>query len=190
MAFSSKGYIHEGQKKSTELEAALMKASDNGKHPVLCDMSPCLYTMKENFMSELKLFEPVEFISTYLMPYLDISPVTETITVFPVCSMKKMGLEGKLADLARICAVNVVVADTNCCGFAGDRGFTYPELNLHGLRNLKAQLPDTIRHGFSTSRTCEIGLSLHTGISHKSIVYLVDRVSKPKNNYINAIKTT
>jgi D-lactate dehydrogenase len=180
MAFSSKGYTKAGEKKSMELEAALLHASRNGEYPVLCDMSPCLFTMKENMKSELKLYEPVEFITTYLMPHLEITQLYETITVFPVCSMKKMGLDGKLDDLARICASDVIVADTNCCGFAGDRGFTYPELNKHGLRNLRSQLPDEVRHGFSTSRTCEIGLSLNTSISHKSIIYLVDQVSRPK----------
>src|SRR5450759_866361 len=44
MAFSSKGYTEAGEKKSDELEAALLKASRNGEYPVLCDMSPCLYT--------------------------------------------------------------------------------------------------------------------------------------------------
>jgi D-lactate dehydrogenase len=91
--------------------------------------------------------------------------------------MKKMGLDGKLADLARACATEVIVAESACCGFAGDRGFSFPELNAHGLRNLKTQLPDNITHGYSTSRTCEIGLSNHTGVSYKSIVYLVDQVS-------------
>jgi D-lactate dehydrogenase len=182
MAFSSKGYTDVGEKKSGELEAALLKASRNGEYPVLCDMSPCLYTMKENMEPNLKLYEPVEFITDYLLPHLIIKPVDEVITVFPVCSMKKMGLEGKLVDLAKICATKVIVADTNCCGFAGDRGFTYPELNKHGLANLRTQLPEIVKHGYSTSRTCEIGLSLHTGISHKSIVYLVDRASSPKNN--------
>lgn len=86
-------------------------------------------------------------------------------------------IDGKLVDLARVCATKVIVTETNCWGFAGDRGFTYPELNKHGLRNLRAQLPETVKHGYSNSRTCEIGLSLHTGISHKSIVYLVDQVS-------------
>ena len=131
--------------------------------------------------SGLKLYEPVEFILRYLMPNLSVNPVNETVTVFPVCSMKKMGLDEKLAELARLCAREVIVADTNCCGFAGDRGFTYPELNEHGLRNLKTQLPETVKNGYSTSRTCEIGLSLHSGVSHKSIVYLVDEVSTPKN---------
>ena len=182
MAFSSKGYTEAGEKKSEELEDALLKASRNGEYPVLCDMSPCLYTMKENMKSNLKLYEPVEFITVYLLPYLIITPVDEVITAFPVCSMKKMGLEGKLVDLARICASKVIVPETNCCGFAGDRGFTYPELNKHGLRNLRTQLPETVKHGYSTSRTCEIGLSLHAGISYKSIVYLVDQVSSPKTN--------
>jgi D-lactate dehydrogenase len=180
MAFMSKGYTGAGEKKSRELEASLLKASRNGEYPVLCDMSPCLFTMKENIKSNLKLYEPVEFITEYLLPHLNINPIDEAITVFPVCSMKKMGLDVKLVDLAKICATKVIVAETNCCGFAGDRGFSYPELNKHGLRNLKTQLPDNVKQGYSTSRTCEIGLSLHSGISYKSIVYLVDMVSSPK----------
>jgi D-lactate dehydrogenase len=181
MAFSSKGYTEAGEKKSKELEAALLKASNDGEYPVLCDMSPCLYTMKENIKSNLKLYEPVEFISTYLLPHLTINPLDETITVFPVCSMKKMGLENKLTELAEKCAAHVIVAETNCCGFAGDRGFTYPELNKHGLQNLKIRLPEKVKQGYSTSRTCEIGLSLHSGISYKSIIYLVEQVSRGKN---------
>ncbi len=180
MAFLSKGFTEAGMKKSKELEAALLKASNNGEYPVLCDMSPCLYTMKENMGEPLKLYEPVEFITQYLLPYLSITPLDDEITVFPVCSMKKMGLEEKLFKLAEMCARKVVMPDTNCCGFAGDRGFSYPELNRHGLRTLKSQLPDHIRQGYSTSRTCEIGLSYNSGISYKSIVYLVDLVSRPK----------
>jgi D-lactate dehydrogenase len=182
MAFSSKGYYEAGKKKSDELEAALLKASKNGEYPVLCDMSPCLYTMKENIKSDLKIYEPVEFITDYLLPWLTIMPLNETITVFPVCSMKKMELGEKLTDLARMCAREVIVPETNCCGFAGDRGFTYPELNRHGLSDLKDQLGNEVKNGYSTSRTCEIGLSLHSGISYKSIVYLVDRASCKNKN--------
>ena len=178
MAFLSKGYTEAGVKKSKDLETALIQATDNGKYPVLCDMSPCLFTMKENMEEKLRLYEPVEFILEHLIPWLEITPLQETITVFPVCSMKKMGLERKLTELAQICASKVVIPETNCCGFAGDRGFSFPELNKHGLIDLKNQLTsEDILNGYSTSRTCEIGLSLHTGISHQSIVYLVDKVS-------------
>jgi D-lactate dehydrogenase len=33
----------------------------------------------------------------------------------------------------------VVRIESNCCGFAGDRGFILPALNKHGLRHLKEQ---------------------------------------------------
>ena len=180
MAFSSKGYTEAGIKKSNELETELLKASENGKYPVLCDMSPCLFTMKENMKSGIKLYEPVEFINDFLLPNLTITPLNETITVFTVCSMKKMGLEETIVELAEKCATKVIIPETNCCGFAGDRGFSFPELNKHGLKDLKSQLPNEIKLGYSTSRTCEIGLSLHSGISFQSIVYLVDKVSKSK----------
>ena len=180
MAFSSKGYQEAGMKKSRELEAALWKASNQGRYPILCDMSPCLYTMKENMEPGLKLYEPVEFILDHIVQHLEITPVEESITVFPVCSMKKMEIDQKLADLAGMCAKQVFIPETTCCGFAGDRGFTHPELNEHGLRDLKYQLPANIQEGYSTSRTCEIGLSLHSSIHHKSIIYLVDKVSRSK----------
>jgi len=34
--------------------------------------------------------------------------------------------------------------------------------------------------GYSNSRTCEIGLTMNSGISYKSIVYLVDKVTRKK----------
>jgi len=185
MAFMSKGYTEAGEMKSSELEKALLAASENGLYPVLCDMSPCLYTMKENMKSGLKLYEPVEFITEYLLPNLEITPVNETVIVFPVCSLKKMGNEKMLEELAAKCATKVIVADTNCCGFAGDRGFTFPELNTHGLKDLKSQIPAGVVHGYSTSRTCEIGLSENSGISFKSIVYLVDITSKSRKGEIH-----
>jgi D-lactate dehydrogenase len=178
MAFSSKGYTDAGDKKSKELETALLEASENGKYPVLCDMSPCLFTMRENMGTKMKLYEPVEFILEHLLPRLTIQPLDDTIAVFPVCSLKKMGLDESLAQLARLCAKEVIVVQSNCCGFAGDRGFSFPELNRHGLLSLKDQLPSFVKRGFSNSRTCEIGLSLHSDIPFNSIVYLVDQVSK------------
>ena len=48
----------------------------------------------------------------------------------------------------------------------------FPELNEHGLRDLKSQV-EGCDEGFAVSRTCEIGLSRNSGIVFKSIVYLV-----------------
>lgn len=62
---------------------------------------------------------------------------------------------------------------------AGDKGFTLPKLNQHALRNLVEQV-DSCNAGFSTSRTCEVGLSSYSNLSYQHLVYLVDRASRVK----------
>lgn len=179
MAFSSKGLKEEGARKSKELEEALLKASDNGKYPVLFDMSPCFYTFHEaNENKELKIYDPIEFMLHFVMPKLTVSNPRDIVTVFPVCSVKKIGLEEKLLELAKMCSKEVAFVETNCCGFAGDRGFTYPELNKHGQRHLAEQIPADCKDAYSTSRTCEIGMSEYGDINFKSIFYLIDEVTK------------
>lgn len=178
MAFSSKGYTEAGKYASDNLKSALLKASENGKYPVLCDMSPCLYTMHTNMGGELKLYEPAEFILKHILPKLQIKKVKRKIAVFAVCSAKKMNVDNMLYDIAKACAEEVVIIDSNCCGFAGDRGFILPELNAHGLRYLADQTKGCTE-GYATSRTCEIGLSKHSGMTFRSILYLVDEASSP-----------
>jgi D-lactate dehydrogenase len=180
MPFSSKGYKEVGATKSSELERALYEASNQGEIPIITDMSPCLLTMKENNILGLALYETVAFIDDFLLPYLTITPIKEDITIFPVCSVKKMGLTDKLESVAKKCAANVIVPEVTCCGFSGDRGFDFPELNQFGLKKLKETIPADVKRAYCTSRTCEIGLSLHTDLSYQSIVYLVDEVSEPK----------
>lgn len=172
MLFSSKGYVEAGKKASDTLLAALLKASENGRYPILCDMSPCLYTMHTNMDGVLKLYEPAEFIDKYVLDRIEVTPLDEKVAIFAVCSAKKMEVDGNLVNVARRCAREVKVMDTNCCGFAGDRGFLFPELNEHGLRDLARQ-SEGCDEGFATSRTCEVGLSRNSGIVFKSIVYLV-----------------
>lgn len=179
MAFSSKGYKEEGAKKSKELEEALLKASEGGKYPILFDMSPCFYTFFEaNTNKDIRIYDPIEFMLTEVMPKLEVKNKRKVVTVFPVCSAKKIGMEGNLLKLAEMCSEEVKVVESNCCGFAGDRGFTFPELNKHGQRHLAEQIPHGCTEGYSTSRTCEIGMSEYSDINFKSIFYLIDEVTK------------
>ncbi len=136
--------------------------------------------MKETLDPRLRLFEPIEFTLKYLAPRLDFEKVPVTVAIHTVCSAKKMGLEGDFLKLAKMCAENVVTPNVICCGFAGDRGFNVPELNAFGLRRLKSQLPPEVQTGYSTSRTCEIGLTTHSGVNYQSILYLVDECTRPK----------
>ena len=179
--WESKGMYDIANRKVAELEDSLWKASEEGRYPVLCDQSPCLHRMRET-IKKMKLYEPVEFIETFLADKLDFYRTNEPIVIHTTCSMREMHLDGMLLRLAKRCTSNVLVPDeVGCCGFAGDRGFTYPEVNRYALRKLKPQLDETqIKTGYSNSRTCEIGLTTNSGIPYQSIVYLVDRCTTAK----------
>jgi len=179
MAFDSKGFFDESRRKVHELEQALHAASRGGRDPILFDTSPCLFQMRKTFGDRLPVYEPVEFVERYVLPRIDLQPVAETVAVHVTCSGRKLGLEGRTVALAEMCAEGVVVPEhVGCCGFAGDRGFDFPELNASALKHLKSGL-GAARSGYSTSRTCEIGLARHGGIPYRSILELVDRATRP-----------
>ena len=165
--WESKGMMDIADRKTHELEEALWEASEQGRYPVLCDQSPCLHRMRET-IHRMKLYEPAEFIYTFLRSRL----------VF-----NKMGLADTLIALARLCSTQVFVPEeVGCCGFAGDRGFTHPELNAYALRKLRPQIEErNIQIGYSNSRTCEIGLTTNSGIPYVSIAYLVDECTTAKD---------
>ena len=179
--FASKGYAGQAEHKRQELIGALLQASRGGLDPIYCDTSPCTLRLVQDLGNvRLDLYDPVRFIRTHLMERLEFTPQDDPIAVHVTCSTQHLGESQALIDLARRCSHNVVIPEgIHCCGFAGDKGFTTPELNAHSLRTLK----DAVQYcteGISTSRTCEIGLTQHGEIDYHSLVYLVDRVTRPK----------
>ena len=179
--WESKGMLDIADRKSAELEEALWKASEQGRYPVLCAQSPCLHRMKK-VMKRMKLYEPAEFIMEYLVPRLDFHPIDRHVALHLTCSTREMGVDKDMIALARLCSNHVFLPEgVGCCGFAGDRGFTFPEMNRYALRKLRPQIEEHhIEVGYSNSRTCEIGLETNTGIPYMSIVYLVNECTTPK----------
>jgi D-lactate dehydrogenase len=205
--WESKGMLDIADRKSGELEKALWEASEHGKYPVLCAQSPCLHRMKKvmgereqsdactdsagreetrpegKVMKKMKLYEPAEFIMKYLVPRLDFHPTDRPIALHLTCSTRQMGVADDLINLAKMCSTKVYLPEgVGCCGFAGDRGFTFPEMNKYALRKLRPQIEaNHIEVGYSNSRTCEIGLETNTGIPYMSIVYLVNECTTRKS---------
>ena len=180
--WESKGMLDIADRKSAELEKALWEASEQGKYPVLCAQSPCLHRMRK-VMKKMKLYEPAEFIMTYLVDRLDFHPTDKPIALHLTCSTRQMGVDKDMIALAKKCSTKVFLPEgVGCCGFAGDRGFTFPELNKYGLRKLRPQIEaNHIEVGYSNSRTCEIGLETNTGIPYLNIVYLVNICTTAKS---------
>ncbi len=179
--FESKGLAATADRKSAELEAALSDASEGGRLPIVFDTSPCAYRMKRYLSGRLVVQDSIEFIDKVVLPRVTVERKPGPVAIHPVCSVRKMDTVDRLLRIAAACSVDVVtVDDVLCCGFAGDKGFNRPELNEHALRRLKAALPAEGVTGYSTSRTCEIGLSEHSGFPYESIIYLVDACARSR----------
>ena len=176
--WESKGMLDIADRKIAELDEALWQASEHGKYPVVCDQSPCLHRMRK-CITRMRLYEPVEFIWDYLRDRLVFTPIGRRIALHFTCSTREMGLVDKMTQLARLCSNHVFLPEgVGCCGFAGDRGWTHPEVNRWALRKLRRQLEDNhIEMGYSNSRTCEVGLQTHGAIPYQSIIYLVNETT-------------
>ena len=179
--WESKGMLDIADRKTSELDEALWQASEQGKYPVVCDQSPCLHRLRK-CITRLRLYEPVEFIWDFLRDRLVFTPIDRRIALHYTCSTREMGLVDKMTQLARLCSNNVFLPEgVGCCGFAGDRGWTHPEVNRYALRKLRNQLEENhIEMGYSNSRTCEVGLETNGGIPYQSIVYLVNEVTQSR----------
>lgn len=177
--FDSRGLSDEGDRKAEEALNELVLASEEGRLPVLIDTSPCAQRLKSISAGRLALFDIAEFLHEHVLANVRIpSRIAMPVALHLTCSTRRMGLEAKLIAIGQACAEEVVVpTDIGCCAFAGDKGFLRPKMNAHALRSLAPAVKGCTA-GYSTSRTCEIGLSLHSGLTYRSIADLVDSVAQ------------
>ena len=178
--FASKGYPEQAQQHLNQLALALLHASQQGKYPIYCDTSPCSLRLIQQLADpRLAIYDSPAFLRQFALPRLNITRQQAPISLHITCSSQHLAQSSDLLAIAQACAEQVIVPEgIYCCGFAGDKGFTVPELNQHALRNLAPQVQGC-QQGFSSSRTCEIGLSSYSGLSYQHLVYLLDKVSQP-----------
>jgi D-lactate dehydrogenase len=189
--FSSKGFDEANEAAVNHTIESFFRWSDSGRLPIVIDTSPCTYGLKscrahlstENQIKfdKLKIMDSVEFATTALLPRLNIAHKLPSVALHPVCSATKMGINPKLVTLAKACSDEVFVPqEAGCCAFAGDRGFLHPELTASATSIEAAEL-ESHRHSgyFSSSRTCEIGMTRATGQLYRSYLHLLDYATRP-----------
>lgn len=75
---------------------------------MLCDQSPCLHRLKK-MVTRVKLYEPAEFIFTFLKDRLTFHPTHRPVAIHLTCSTREMGLSDAMLEVARMCTDNVFV---------------------------------------------------------------------------------
>ena len=184
MPYGSKGYVAAQAIAANATIADLWAASKQGTLPVVVDASPCAYTLthgeglddeNRKRLAAMRIVDAVDFFATTVVPALPLRRRAGTVVLHPVCSLVKMGNGPRLASLAAACSEHAFVPPSSgCCGFAGDRGFSVPELTAAATRIPAAEVRAVAADGhYSSSRTCEIGMSRATGRSYRSWIHLV-----------------
>jgi D-lactate dehydrogenase len=189
--FSSKGFEAAHDITVDRTIENFYRWSDGGRLPIVVDTSPCTYGLKtarahlnpENQarFDKLTILDSVEFAHDSLLPTLPIRRKVHSVALHPVCSAAKMAIVSKLVRISSACSESVLVPrDAGCCAFAGDRGFLFPELTASASGIEASQATANEHDGyFSSSRTCEIGMTRATGKVYQSYLHLLDYASQP-----------
>ncbi len=191
MPYSSKGFASAYALAASRAVDRLFRWSDGGRLPVVVDASPCAFalttcrdaleaTQRERF-DAMRIEDAVSWAHDTMLPRLPLRRRVPRVAVHPVCSVVKMGLVPKLTATMRACADDVAVpVEAGCCGFAGDRGYTHPELTEAATRAEAAEINAAGTYDFyvSSSRTCEIGMSRATAHGFRSFWEVLDAASR------------
>jgi D-lactate dehydrogenase len=192
LPWSSKGFGDAHRHKANEMVSRLWAWSGEGALPVVIDAASCTQGVTdpgEGVLSEenaerlakLEILDSVAWAHDRLLPRLEIQNKVDRATVHPTCATRHMGLAPRLRALATALASDVYVAPSStCCGFAGDRGISHPELTAAATRPQAEELfGRRFDAHLSNNRTCEIGLGRATGADYESIVILLERATRP-----------
>lgn len=188
--FSSKGFEPAHEIAVNRTIERFWEWSDKGRLPIVIDTSPCTYGLltsrphlvpaNQQKFDQLRILDSIAFVHDILLPNLTLLREADSVVLHPVCSVVKMNLGAKLEAIARACSKDVIVPNSaGCCGFAGDRGFLLPQLTESATRLEAAEATAREHDGyFSSSRTCEIGMSRATGHIYRSFLYLLEQATR------------
>jgi D-lactate dehydrogenase len=184
--FSSKGYVEAHQFMANHTVESLWEWTEQGHLPVVIDTSVCTHGLKacravltaENAarFDRLTIWDSVEFVAEHVLPGVAVRRRERCTVLHPVCSLVEMNLAGRFENIAKACSERVLVPPSaGCCAFAGDRGWLFPELTESATKEEVVEVHAAEAEGFySTSRTCEVGLSRATGRVYRSYLFLLE----------------
>jgi D-lactate dehydrogenase len=191
LPWSSKGFGRAHRHKANELVERLWEWSGEGELPVVIDAASCtqaaatpgegvLTDENADRLDRVEIVDSVAWAHDRLLPELEVSRRVGSATVHPTCATRLMGLAPRLRALAGALADDVFVAPSaTCCGFAGDRGISHPELTAAATAPQAAELAGrSFDAHLSSNRTCEIGLSRATGERYESFVFLLEELTR------------
>jgi D-lactate dehydrogenase len=196
LPWGSKGFGAAHAHKAGELVERLWAWSEEGALPIVVDAASCTGQVAEpgegtlseanaERLAAMTILDSVAWAHDRLLPELRIVRKLDAAAIHPTCATNRQGNARRLAALAAALAEDVYQPPTaTCCGFAGDRGISHPELTASATRaeasELAAREADRPFDAYlSSNRTCEIGMTRATGHPYESVINALDRATRP-----------
>jgi D-lactate dehydrogenase len=187
----SKGYNEGNRYMANKVVESMWRWSDEGRLPVICDASSCSFGITAEILqyltsenearhSRLKILDSVAWAHDYLLPHLKVVRRVGSAVVHPVCATHQLGLSKKIHALAAALSEEAVTPIySTCCAFAGDRGMLHPELTNSATSELVEEIKNRQFDAYiASNRTCEIGMNLVTGKDYRSVIFLLEELTR------------
>jgi D-lactate dehydrogenase len=192
LPWSSKGFGDAHRQKANEMVERLWGWSGEGALPIVVDAASCTGAIIEPgegtlseanaaHLAELTILDSVAWAHDALLPGLAVTKRVATATIHPTCATNRQGHAWRLGALAAAVADDVHLPSwPSCCGFAGDRGISHPELTAAATRAEATELSGRSFDAYlSSNRTCEIAMTRATGATYESVINALDRATRP-----------
>ncbi len=199
LPWSSKGFAAAHRGKANQMVAKLWRWSGEGELPVIIDAASCTAAVAEpgdgvlseenaERLARLQIIDSIAWAHDRLLPRLEVREKVGSAAIHPTCATHRLGLSWRLGALAAALADDVYLPPSaSCCGFAGDRGISHPELTAAATAPEAAELAAAAaeRPGggfdahFASNRTCEIGLERASGEPFSSPLILLEQLTRP-----------
>jgi D-lactate dehydrogenase len=182
--FASKGYARAADAMAVRTLDALHRWSDGGMLPIVVDANSCALGLREHvarLAPDLRVLDGVQWCHDELLAALPAPRRIGRVALHPTCSLRLLGLEDALHELAQALADEVVTpSGASCCGMAGDRGLRHPTLAAAALADEAGDLGDDgpFDAHLCGNRTCEIALARETGADYVSPIVLLDELTR------------
>jgi D-lactate dehydrogenase len=189
--WSSKGFGDGHRQMARHLVDDAWRWTGSGELPLVIDATSCalgifhdvpavLPEAERERLGAVRVLDAISWAHDELLPRLEVRRRVASVTVHPNCSARELGLARPLQELAAAVADEAIVPlAATCCGMAGDRGLLHPELTAAATAEEAAEVT---RRKFdahvSANRTCEIALEQATGRPYKSVVQLLEEVTR------------
>jgi D-lactate dehydrogenase len=130
----------------------LWEWSGEGALPIVIDAASCTGSIVEpgegtlseanaEHLAKLTILDSVAWAHDRLLPGLEVTRKVGAAAIHPTCATHRQGHATRLGALAAALADDVYLPPTGtCCGFAGDRGISHPELTAAATRTEASEI--------------------------------------------------